>query len=181
MSNNGKISDIIHNMKYLYYLIIFLRILSAPLILIWPTTAIILSFSLDVIDADFAHYVVSKKQYQIIDKALDFWVFLYEMILAWQLFPVFRNFLLFLFLWRMIGTLIFYFTGERKLFLIFANYFENAFFVIFFRNYIPKINLYFLIGISFIIKLFQEWFIHVADLSVREDILKSKRKWRNYV
>ena len=165
-------------MKYLYYLIIFLRILSAPLIFFWPLQSIIVSFLLDAIDADFAHYIVTKKQYQLIDKTIDLWVSFFEMVFAWQVFPAFRYFLLFLFLWRIIGTLIFYLTGKRKFFLIFANYFENAFFVIFFRNYLSKINLYFLIGISFIIKLFQEWFIHIADLSVREDIFGKKRKWR---
>ncbi|MCL4364231.1 hypothetical protein M1328_03270 [Patescibacteria group bacterium] len=162
----------------LYWLIILVRVLFAPLILIWPTTAIIVSFSLDLFDGDLAPLAVSKKQYQEIDKAADFWVYIFEMILGWQMFPAFRIFLLFLFAWRLIGTVIFYATGERHLFLVFGNYFENAFFVIFFRNYLPKININILFALAFAVKAFQEWFLHVAKLSFREDILGKKRNWK---
>lgn len=173
--------------KYLF--IINLRIIFAPLILVWPTPAIILSFFLDMIDAEFAYYIVTKKQYQLIDKTIDSWVFLFEMILAWQMFINYRSFLLILFLWRMIGTFFFYLTKKRHLLFVFGNFFENIFFVIYFTSIIPGWNLLFnnkpafyslLIFVS-LIKLFQEWFIHIAGLSIREDIFGKKRKWRKTI
>lgn len=162
----------------IYYFVILLRLLFAPLILIWPLQSIIVSFFLDAVDADFAHHIVSKRKYQEIDKLLDSWVFLFEMILAWRIFFGFKYFLLFLFLWRIIGTIIFYIAKNRKIFLVFGNYFENAFFVLFFKDHLPNINIYLLLITSLIIKIFQEWFIHVADLSVREDLFGKKRRWK---
>lgn len=98
------------------------------------------------------------------------------MIYAWINFRDFRLFLLALLLWRFIGMVVFYITKNRRYFIIFGNYFENAFYVIFF-NFIV-INFVFTLITVFAFKLFQEWFIHVADLSVREDIFKKKRNWK---
>lgn len=165
-------------MKYSYYLIIVLRILVAPLILIWPLQSIILSFFLDLIDGDLAPYAVTKINYQKIDKLLDFWVYIFELIFAWSAFPDYRILLLSLILWKLAGLIIFFLSGQRWIFIIFGNYFEAVFFVLFFKIVFINIPVTFLIAI--LIKVFIEWFIHVANLSVREDILKSKRKWRIY-
>jgi hypothetical protein len=160
-----------------YSFIIALRIIFAPLILVWPLQSIIVSFLLDVFDADVAHHKVSKKQYQVIDKILDSWVFLFELLLAWKLFPDFQLILLALFIWRMVGTIFFFINGYRWIFVIFGNYFENVFFVLYFKNFLPNIKLETLLVFSFIVKIIQEWFIHVAELSIREDLFHSKRKW----
>ncbi|KKQ24776.1 MAG: hypothetical protein US40_C0001G0029 [Candidatus Roizmanbacteria bacterium GW2011_GWC2_37_13] len=163
-------------MRYLYILIIFLRILFALLIFRLPQLSVIVSFFLDVVDGDFAPSAITKKQYQFVDKTVDFFVYIFEMIYAWINFRDFRLFLLALLLWRFIGMVVFYITKNRRYFIIFGNYFENAFYVIFF-NFIV-INFVFTLITVFAFKLFQEWFIHVADLSVREDIFKKKRNWK---
>lgn len=165
--------------KYLYFLIIFLRIVFAPLILIWPLQSIIVSFLLDVVDADFACFAISKHQYQIIDKILDTWVYIFELTLALKMFPNWNYFFILLFFWRLVGLIVFYFFKNRKIFLIFGNYFENAFFAFLLKYYFVEINLYYLLLIAFIAKVFQEWFIHVAELSVMEDLFKKKRHWKN--
>lgn len=172
-------------MEMAYYIVVFVRIVFAPLILVWPTLAIILSLFLDIIDADFAHHVITKKQYQIIDKLLDSWVYVFEMALAWTMLKDYRLFLLGLFVWRMAGLLLFLKFKKRSILLIFGNYFENVFFLLYFAtvyknlNVILSNNTYFYLAMAFIFisKAFQEWFIHVADLSIREDLFKSKRKW----
>lgn len=171
---------------FLYIFVLFLRVIFSPLILIWPFISVIVSFSLDLVDGDFAAPVVTKAQYQLIDKTVDYWVYIFEMVYSWIYLPSFKWFLLALFIWRTIGTLIFYITSKRKLFIIFGNYFENAFFIFFFAKIFP--NLRFLVEnrvalvvsliAVFSIKAFQEWFIHIADLSVREDIFKNKRSWK---
>lgn len=131
---------------------------------------------MDVIDGDFAPYTVTKIQYQQIDKILDFWVYIFELIFAWEVFPEFKTLLVVLILWKLIGLVIFFLTGKRWIFIIFGNYFEAAFFVIYFK--IIFINLPITLAIAFLIKVFNEWFIHVAELSVREDFFRSKRKWK---
>lgn len=163
----------------LYWLTILVRLIFGPLILIWPFPSIIVSFFLDVVDGDLAPRAVTKKKYQIIDKTTDTWVYVFEMILGWQMFPVFKYLLLFLFIWRLVGIVLFSFTKKSRVFFIFGNYFENIFYVLFFQNYLPKINIYYLFVLVTLIKIFQEWFIHIAKLSFMEDIIGKKRKWRD--
>ena len=160
-----------------YYLVLLVRVIFAPLIFIWPATSVIVSFLLDVVDGDIAPYTVSKERYQIIDKTIDSWVYIFEMIYAWINFEQFKFLLLGLFLWRMLGMILFYITSNRRIFVVFGNYFENVFFVIFFGFTKPPV-FYFAVVFVSLIKFFQEWFIHVADLSVREDVFKLKRNWK---
>lgn len=169
--------------KFLYILIIILRIIFASFIFVRPLLSIIVSFFLDLIDADFAHKVVAKKLYQIIDKNLDLWWFINIMIYSFINYPDYKIYLLILFIYRVVGQLIYYVSGNRGVLLFFPNFFEWIFFLIFFgKNYYPSIlegqkYILFLI-IIFITKIFQEWFLHVADLSIREDFLKIKRSWK---
>ncbi|MFA6532547.1 MAG: hypothetical protein WCT22_00940 [Patescibacteria group bacterium] len=167
----------------MYYFAVLLRIIIAPLIFIWPLPAIILSVFLDLIDADFAHKVISKKLYELIDKNLDLWWFINIIIYSYFNYPDYKIYLLILFTYRLIGQLIYYFSKNREVLLFFPNFFEWVFILIFLgKNYFPSIlqgKTYFLISMAiFSVKIFQEWFLHVADLSIREDFLKIKRDWK---
>lgn len=167
----------------MYYFVVILRILVAPSIFVWPLLSIILSVFLDLIDADFAHKIMSKKLYQLIDKNLDLWWFINIIIYVFINIPEYKIYLLFLFIYRLIGQLIYYFSKNRKVLLFFPNFFEWVFILIFFgKNYFPSIlegKIYVLILIIiFIVKIFQEWFLHTANLSIREDFLKIKRSWK---
>ena len=167
----------------MYYFVVLLRILVAPLIFIWPLLSIIVSFFLDLIDADFAHKVVSKKLYQIIDKNLDLWWFINIMIYSYTNYPDYKIYLLILFIYRVLGQLIYYVSGNRGVFLFFPNFFEWVFFLIFLgKNYYPSIiagqTFYLILLAIFFVKIFQEWFLHVADLSIREDFFGKKRSWK---
>lgn len=167
----------------MYYFVVLLRILVAPLIFIWPLTAIILSVFLDLIDADFAHKVISKKLYEIVDKNLDLWWFINIMIYSYINYPDYKIYLLIFFIYRVVGQLIYYVSGNRKILLLFPNFFEWVFFLIFLgKNYYPSIitgqTFYLILLVIFFVKIFHEWFLHVADLSIREDFFKSKRNWR---
>lgn len=169
--------------KLIYFFIIFFRLLSAPLIFISPLSAIILSVFLDIIDADFAYQVISKKKYELIDKNLDLWWFINIMIYSALNFPDYKIYLLFLFIFRAIGQLIYYLTNSRRILIFFPNFFEWIFFLIFIgKNYFPIIlttQNYILISLSIvIIKIIQEWFLHVADLSIKEIVFKTKRYWQ---
>lgn len=169
-----------------YYLILTARVFLAPLILVWPTAAIILSFFLDVIDADFAYKVITKKQYQIIDKIVDSWVYIFELIIGWRMIGEFGVLLTALFVWRMIGLAVFLKFRKRHILLIFGNYFENIFFLLYFATVYKPLNFLISTDIALYASIFavvlakagQEWFIHVADLSIREDFFKSRRHWK---
>jgi len=167
----------------MYYYIFALRILVAPLIFIWPLLSIILSVFLDLIDADFAHRIMSKKQYQFFDKNLDLWFYINIMIFSCINYPDYKIYLFILFIYRLTGQLIYYISKNRGVLLFFPNFFECMFLLIFFGiNYYPSIlrgqTFLFILLIIFAIKIFQEWFLHVADLSIREDFFKIKRDWK---
>lgn len=157
----------------MYYFIVFLRIISAPLIFVWPLPAIILSVFLDIIDGDLAAPVVTKKRYELVDKNLDLWWFVNIMIYALIKYPNYRIYLLILFSYRLIGQLIYYVSHNRKVLMLFPNFFEWIFYLIFFG-----INYYPFTLMVVLAKIFQEWFLHVADLSLKEIIFKKKRLWR---
>lgn len=167
----------------MYYFIVILRILAAPLIFIWPLPAIILSVFLDIIDADFAYKVISKDKYEQIDKNLDFWWFTVVMTYSYINYPQYKLFLFTLFVFRFIGQALFSISNKRIFLMYFPNFFEWVFFLIFLGiNYFPNlINngiFYFLLGVIMVVKLLHEWFLHIADLSIKEIVLKSKRNWK---
>jgi len=173
--------------KFLYYLIVVLRILAAPLIFIWPLLSVILSFFLDVIDIEFAsRKVLNLAEYERYDKALDTWWYLNAMIFSWFYLPSFRLLLLMLFIFRAIGEIIFFVKNDRRIFFLFPNFFENIFFLIFFSINFKQLHFlldkeYVFLSLSavIVIKIFQEWWIHIALISIPEHFFGKKRKWRN--
>lgn len=171
-------------MSQLFYLfIIVLRIICSPLIFFQPVLAIILSVFLDIIDGDFANTVVTKKQYQLIDKNLDLWWFINIMFFISIKYPDLKNYFLFLFIYRLIGQSIFYATKNRGVLLFFPNFFEWIFYLVFIGiNYYPSLlvgqTFYIILALIIIIKIYQEWFLHVADLSLKEIVFKTKRDWK---
>lgn len=167
----------------MYYFIFVLRIFTAPLIFIWPLPAIILSVFLDIIDADFAYTVISKDKYEQIDKNLDFWWFINIMGYSYINYPQYKLIIFILFIFRFIGQALFSITNKRIFLMYFPNFFEWIFFLIFFgtnyfSNLINSNIIYVLVGVIVVVKILQEWFLHIADLSIREIVFKSKRNWR---
>jgi hypothetical protein len=170
----------------MYYFVILLRILSAPLIFIWPLPAIILSFFLDVIDIEFAsRKVLTLNEYERYDKALDTWWYLNAMIFSWFYLPNFRFLLLTLFIFRATGEIIFFIKNDRRIFFLFPNFFENIFLLVFFSTYYKNLNflineknIYLSFLILLLIKIFQEWWVHIAQISIPEHFFGKKRKWR---
>ncbi|MFA6016643.1 MAG: hypothetical protein WC744_00985 [Patescibacteria group bacterium] len=171
---------------FLYFSIVILRVLSAPLIFVWPLPAIILSFFLDVIDIEFAsRKVLTLSEYERYDKMLDLWWYFNAVIFSWLYLLDYKIILLILFVFRMIGNIIFIIKNDRKIFFAFPNFFENIFFLIFFSTYFKQLNFlldkkyfYFSIAIVTVLKIFQEWWIHIARISIPEHFFGKKRNWR---
>ncbi len=172
--------------KFLYYLIVALRILVAPLVFIWPLLSVILSFFLDVVDIEFAsRRVLTLSKYERYDKALDTWWYINVMIFAWFQMPNYRYILLILFVFRTIGEVIFFIKNDRWIFFLFPNFFENIFFLIFFSIYFKPLHfllsekyIYFSLSVVIIAKIFQEWWVHIVLISIPEHFFGKKRKWR---
>jgi hypothetical protein len=171
--------------KFLYFAVVLLRIIFPPLIFIYPLISIIVSFFLDVIDIEFASSkVLTLSEYEQNDKLLDFWWYLNAIIYSWYQVPKVRFFLLILFAYRLIGQAIFFIKKDRRIFFIFPNFFENFFFLYFFADYFPFLkelinNHFFLISLLLIFfKFFQEWWVHIAQISIPEDFFNKKRRWR---
>ena len=170
----------------MYYFVVLLRILAAPLVFIWPLPSIILSFFLDIIDIEFAsRKVLTLSEYEKYDKALDVWWHLNIMIFSWFYLPDYKIFLLILFILRMIGNIIFFLKNDRRIFFLFPNFFENIFFLIFFSLYFKQLNfllgrefIYFSLSIMIITKIFQEWWVHIAQISIPEHFFGKKRRWK---
>ncbi len=172
--------------KFLYFFIVILRILFAPLIFIWPLISIILSFFLDIIDVEFASKgVLTLEKYERYDKALDLWWYITIMAFSWFYLSDYKIILLILFALRIIGSIIFFIKNNRRIFFIFPNFFENVFFLIFFSTYFKQLNIllgekffYFSIITVITLKIFQEWWIHIAQISIPEHFFGKKRNWK---
>ena len=141
---------------------------------------------MDVIDIEFAsNNVTTLQQYEKNDKALDLWCYTMSLFYSYFKLNYWFNFLLVLYLYRLIGDLIFFTKGKRKIFLFFPNLFESAFFLLFFSTFfsnfnflIKQNNLYLSLGVVSVIKMFQEWWVHWAQISIPEDFFGIKRNWR---
>lgn len=168
---------------YVFILVYLLRVFSPLLIFTYPVFAVIFNVFLDIIDGDTSSNFLTKKQYQHMDKLLDFWWLTVVMIWSFPNLIAYKWPLLALYLYRFIGVLVFEYTGNRKTIFFFPNFFENLFFLVFFANYYPGFNNLFqnnkftFILLAFLIKIGHEYWLHVMEKSILEDIFKIKRKW----
>lgn len=178
--NNGTIY------KWLYFASSALRILLPLIVFIFPLFVTIFVSFLDAIDIEFAsRRVVTKSRYQQIDKLLDTWWYFLALLFSYIYLNQYFTFLLILFIYRIFGLLIFLISNNRKILFLTPNLFENVFFLFFFANYFHNLNylirgdtLYFSLSIAFLLKIFQEYWIHVAQISIPEDFFGKKRFWK---
>jgi hypothetical protein len=164
-------------------LVILARLFVPLLIIRWPLPAILACLLIDAADQTIFQAVVPEADlsgYQSYDKALD----IYYLTIAY--ISTLRNWtnrfavpiVRFLFYYRLVGVVLFEFSGVRELLLIFPNTFEYVF--IFYEavrvRWDPtRMSKRLLIGatafIWIVIKLPQEWWIHVAQLDTT-DVMK---------
>ncbi|MDO8583129.1 MAG: hypothetical protein Q7R51_01215 [bacterium] len=161
-------------------IVIFARILFAPLILKWPLFGGILAVFLDNIDWYTKNLfgISSVGEYQIIDKMLDtlYLSFLFIITLRFKN-KIVRNILIFLFFYRLIGAILFVATQAQILLFIFPNIFEIFFFFYYILQKIaerePKIPLallgLFLALVSFS-GIIQEYTIHISHKNLPTEI-----------
>lgn len=107
------------------------RILAPLSIFKFPLLATIISFTLDMADSPiyrFAGY--TRKEYQPIDKTLDFYWYAVSFTFAWLANFPFLPLLAALLIIRLIGQVLFYTTKNEKYFIFFPNFYETMFILI---------------------------------------------------
>ncbi len=137
----------------------------------WVTIAMIFLDGTDVITFRFAFSSKRSKLYQTIDKALDYYMYLF--LLAYATSTNFFLLLLTLFLARTAGTIIYFIKKDRRIFMLFPNIFENVFIIVVAALTFPTLapltegpNFYLALALATVLKLAQEYIIHVKKLSI---------------
>lgn len=103
--------------------------------------------------------ICKTKEYSMADKFGD--TVVYSMLLAYSYFELPRQFfvLLLMFLFRLIGVILFYINHDKRMFLYFPNFFITTLFVLStFKNFHINFNAYPLI---FVYQIMQEYIMHV--------------------
>lgn len=154
-------------------IIIAIRFLLAPLILKWPLFGGGLAILLDNLDwyTKDLFGMLSIGEYESIDKLLDLWYLSFIFVIALKFKnKLIRNVLIGLFIYRVIGTLLFELTNSRILLVLFPNVFENFFFFYYilkkisFREPVIPLGLFaFFLSIVIVLKLIEEYSIHVTQ------------------
>jgi len=165
-----------NSQKLLIYLVISLRLIVPFSIFKFGLWGVLASILADWIDFDtllLGNIRVDQPKltpyYQKFDKALDSFYLTFIAILVLNKFshPI-STICLVLYIYRMLGFILFEITKNRKFFVIAPNFFENFCLVIlFFSKFSLEINyksLFLPVLLSFIVKMLQEIFIHGTNL-----------------
>jgi hypothetical protein len=158
-------------------LIVFALRLIVPLsILRWPLAGGLASMLLDAVDVILVDGIAQLLGepvevgpfYAQIDKWFDLYYLSLELIVVWR-WPeaLVRRAAIILYVWRLIGVILFEITTIRPLLLAFPNLFENLFiYVLIVRRWAPALlprtlpQLLLVLLVLFIPKAVQEWILH---------------------
>lgn len=171
--------------KRAYSSILLIRFLSAFLIFYFPIVTILAQFLLDAIDGEYASKkVLSNRSYELIDKIFDTYWYLILLFYLYLTIPEYFQIVLLLFVYRLVGVVLYMIHDERKYLFYFANLFQGPACLLIIINSWPQLEflitswyfIYFVIG--FILSKFaQEYFLHVKKASFIEVVFHKKKCW----
>jgi hypothetical protein len=105
------------------------------------------------------------RNYQLLDKFLDLFYIVYFLLITLRWHKILRNISILLFIFRILGFILFEFFQSRIILFIFPNIFEFWFIGItllfLFRSKISKRKIIIVIFVSTALKLIQEYILHV--------------------
>lgn len=144
-----------------------LRVLAPFLVFSYPILTIVMVILLDTADGNFyLQWNIKRTLYNTIDKSLDLLWYTVSVYYAYLNLPYFQL-LLALYLLRLAGHLVFYFSKNEKIFLYFPNFYENVLIFIVVATAIPKFSsflvipvFYYVVLILGILKMIQELLVH---------------------
>lgn len=173
-------------------IVIALRLVVPLTILRWPLAGALASMVLDAVDVILVDAIASVLGepgefgpfYAQIDKWLDLWYLSLELVVVrrWTETLV-RRAATGLFVWRLIGVILFEISGDRQLLFVFPNLFENLFlYVLIVRRFAPRLEprtgpqLALVLVVLFIPKAIQEYILHWEELHpwqwLRETVIR---------
>ena len=164
--------------------IVALRLILPPLLWRNALVTLLLMMFADWVDGDVFRRAFSSMRnniYQLIDKSLDLYGYCFALAFAVSS-PLFTVFLL-LFLWRLVGLLVFLFQRDRKIFVFFPNVFELFFLLYALTLTFPSLKMllegnYFWFTLLWltVFKIIWEYLLHVSHFftSVYEQFVDAK-------
>lgn len=169
--------------RFLAYLNVIYRILVPFLIFSYPILSTFLSIITDTIDGDiFQRARVKQKTYQLVDKTLD--VYWYIFIIIFSFHGEFGHVLFLLFIFRLVGNLLYYILKDRHIFIFFPNIFEPFFCVYVLSLRISWLhvllegeNLFITMLIITVLKIINEVIIHGIRVDMTDLLTGKKTQW----
>ena len=156
--------------------IILIRVLGVGLFIsLDPLIAYLINGMLDAVDGPIYKHLIKLPpvKAQLIDKALDLWLYCWAYLLLPSLPSFAMHFLTATFLLRLVGQFCFFATKNRRVLLYFPNFFEVTFLYVLFLerlgsnltdNLIPLIGLY--LG-----KIAHEYILHHKEITIFDHVL----------
>lgn len=160
---------------YLKLIIIALKFIIPSLMLKFPFTGIWANYFLDIIDGDILRALgLSEGAYQFFDKLADFVSYIFMLILGLR-FRISRIVVV-LFIYRTIGQVLYFLTGEEIYFFYFQNFLEPLLLIytyLIFKNQsekkafsVYKKHIVLIWGIILVYKIWNEWTLHFANIDL---------------
>lgn len=158
-------------------LIIFLKIAVPAAMLKFPFFGLWGNYFLDVVDGDILLSLgMNENTYQLLDKSTDFisYFFMLALGLRWKI----RKVILTLFVYRMVGQILFFITGNELVFFYFQNFLEPLMMVYAliilkqkseekaYATYKKHIVRVWLVVIAY--KVWNEWYLHFANIDLSQ-------------
>ncbi|MEA2020287.1 MAG: hypothetical protein U9M98_00950 [Patescibacteria group bacterium] len=144
----------------------------------YPFAVTVGSVVLDAFDVEFFRLATNSTNsdlYQVLDKSLDFYWYLFAFI--YSLFTPYWFIFAILFSIRLIGMIAFLLSKDRRVFLLFPNIFENFFVFYVAVETLPQLShllnypaILWVSAFLIVIKLFQEYLVHIAGFSLHRTI-----------
>jgi hypothetical protein len=159
-----------------------LRIVAVITLWIWhPFWGALLNIIIDAVDGHmFESFGVKRNTYEVYDKWLDLWFYIALFVFVIQKLngSPYYLILIILFFVRLIGILSYAKLNKEWLLFTFPNLFEPVFLVVVGFPQIfsiwGKLNVFLII---FVLKMFIEWWIHLAKLDFTSLVLGKPTKW----
>lgn len=157
------------------YFFIILKFIIPLFMPFFPFQAVWSNYVLDVVDGDILGALgLPDHTYQLIDKTADYWSYIFMLIVAWRW--KIRKTALLLFIYRSVGQLLYFTTGNELALFYFQNFLEPLLMIytlLIFRfkseakayTYYKK---HWLIVWSIIViyKVWNEWMLHFANIDL---------------
>ncbi len=146
-----------------------------PLLFLTQPLAIWANYFLDIIDGDLLRYLgMSEYWYQTIDKSADYISYVCMLLMArkWRI----RQTVVFLFIYRTFGQLLFFITRDEQMFFLFQNFLEPLLLIYVLLivktkseskayTLYQKHRTFIWIAVIFY-KVVNEWYLHIANIDL---------------